>query len=184
MRVVDPAGTHAFIRQPINVFVEEQPDHEPRRHRGSASLGKQIRQFRVFPLPVDLADQPRQFVAHVDDLIEPRAKQVIRAAAPTLRWSHRQCDGIASTSAPTQRSAKAIPHAIYSVPPHSPPEPLDHHGPSHACASFGPPGPTRSASPERHGRHPSAANQQSLTARPTRFAIEAPANRREREDAK
>ena len=38
--------------------------------------------------PVDRPRELRQRVIHVDDLVEPRTKQILLAAVPLLPWSH------------------------------------------------------------------------------------------------
>ena len=93
--IVEPALAYPFVGHLVDVFQEQEPDHEPRLGRRPAVLAEQPSQLGVEPVPVDLIGQPRQLVAHVDDLIEPGPEQIARAFLRRLLRSHRQppqCD--------------------------------------------------------------------------------------------
>src|SRR5690606_25585264 len=73
-------------------------------------------QFGIDPLPIDFLRQADQLVLHVDDLVEPGAKQVVRAALLRPLRSHRTPPDAAIES---QNQAFGIPqnnlrnHKIY-----------------------------------------------------------------------
>ena len=67
-----------------------EPRHQSRRQRRPAGTGLVDGTERRFQEPpVDRPRQPHQRVLHVDDLIEPRAKQILLAALPPFPWPHR-----------------------------------------------------------------------------------------------
>jgi hypothetical protein len=74
--VIDPALAHAFVRQPVNVLEQQQPDGKPRRDPGPPLLAVKRGDLAVDEVPVDLAGELRQFVLEVDDLVEPRPEQI------------------------------------------------------------------------------------------------------------
>ena len=89
VRVVDPALADLLIRQPVDMLQEQQADHEARRHRRTALLGKQRRDLVVNPRPVELPRQLHQLVPAVDNLIQSRAVQVQFVARHDLLGAHR-----------------------------------------------------------------------------------------------
>jgi hypothetical protein len=68
--IIDPALAHAFIRQPVNVFEQQQPDHEACRDPGPPFVAVKRSDLAVDKVPVDLCGQPRQFMIEVDDLVQ------------------------------------------------------------------------------------------------------------------
>src|SRR5262249_28862191 len=62
-----------------------------RRQRRLARLvGVDRAKLRFQKPPVDRPRQLHQRVVHVDDLIKPRAEQILLAGLPSLAWSHRK----------------------------------------------------------------------------------------------
>lgn len=61
---------------PVHVL---QPHHEPAFGAPPSGVAEQVGEFAVDPVPVDLLGEPYQFVARVDDLIEPSPQKVARA---------------------------------------------------------------------------------------------------------
>ncbi len=74
--VMDPALADAFVRQPVDVFEQQQPDHEPRRNPRPAFVAVERRNLAIDPFPIDLVGKLHQLVLHVDDLFEPRPEQI------------------------------------------------------------------------------------------------------------
>ena len=67
-----------------------QPRHQPRRQRRPAgAVGIHGTELLFQKPPVDRPRQLRQRVIHVDDLVEPRTKQILLAAFPPIPWPHR-----------------------------------------------------------------------------------------------
>src|SRR5262245_51971487 len=89
IRVMDPALAHALIGQPVNVFEQQQPDHEAGLDPRPATLAVERGDLAVDPVPVDLAGKQNQLVLHVDDLVQPRPEQVIRSRRLVLLRPHR-----------------------------------------------------------------------------------------------
>src|SRR5260221_14570519 len=89
IRVVDPALAHPFIRQPVNVLEQQQPDHEPGLDPGPAVLAVERCDLAVDPVPIDLAGKQNQLVLQVDDLVQPRPEQIVRSPRLVLLRPHR-----------------------------------------------------------------------------------------------
>src|ERR1700722_5394823 len=89
IRVVDPALAYPFIRQPVNMLEQQQPDHEPGLDPWPAVLAVERRDLAVDPVPIDLAGKQNQFVLHVDDLVQPRPEQIVRSHPIVLLRPHR-----------------------------------------------------------------------------------------------
>jgi hypothetical protein len=76
IRVMDPALADAFVRQPVDMLEQQQPDHEPSLNPRPALVAVERCDLAVDPLPVDLACELHQLVLHIDDLLEPRSEQI------------------------------------------------------------------------------------------------------------
>jgi hypothetical protein len=71
-------------------FQNREPRHQPgRQRRPAGAIGVHRAELLFQKPPVDRPRQLRQHVIHVDDLVEPRTKQILLAAFPTLPWPHR-----------------------------------------------------------------------------------------------
>ena len=89
--IVHPARADTFVQQAMDVLEQQQPYHEPGRHRRSAGPGDQIRQSGIDRLPVDLTSQPHQLVAHVDDLLQSQTEPTpgpLRIPFPHSKGNH------------------------------------------------------------------------------------------------
>src|ERR1700680_3273965 len=90
IRVLDPQFTHDLVAEVIGVLENGEPRHQPRRQRRLAwAIAVNGTEFLFQKSPVDRPRQLHQRVVHVDDLIEPRTKQILPAALPSLPWPHR-----------------------------------------------------------------------------------------------
>src|SRR5579872_4960120 len=89
IRVVDPALAHSLIGQPVNMFEQQQPDHEAGLDPRPAILAVERRDLAVDPVPIDLAGKQNQLVLHVDDLVQPRPEQIVRSRRLVLLRPHR-----------------------------------------------------------------------------------------------
>src|SRR5262249_34901459 len=89
VRVLHPAIAQSLVGKVVSVLEDRQPRHQPRRQR---RLARFVGVDRPEPLlqktPVDRPRQFHQRVAQVDDLIQPRAEQILLAAHRSLAWSH------------------------------------------------------------------------------------------------
>jgi hypothetical protein len=74
--IMDPALADALVGQPVDVFEQQQPDHEPGFNPRPALVAVERCDLAVDPLPVDLASELHQLVLHIDDLLEPRSEQI------------------------------------------------------------------------------------------------------------
>src|ERR1700689_3806144 len=77
IRVVDPALAYPFIRQPVNMLEQQQPDHEAGLDPWPAVLAVERRDLAVDPVPIDPAGKQDQLVLHVDDLLKPCPEQIV-----------------------------------------------------------------------------------------------------------
>lgn len=76
--VLDPAGDDRLVRQPEGVLEIEQPRHEPRRRcRAACRGGEEPGPLRLEEVPVDQGRQLHQFMAHVDQVDQPGAEEII-----------------------------------------------------------------------------------------------------------
>ena len=90
IRVFEPQLAHDLVAEIIGVLEDREPRHQPRRQRRPAGpVLIDGAECRFQEAPVDRPRQPHQRVIHVDDLIEPRAKQILLAALPPFPWPHR-----------------------------------------------------------------------------------------------
>ncbi len=91
VRVLHPAIAQTLVGKVVGMLEDRQPCHQPRRQRRLARL---VRVDRPEPLlqktPIDRLRQLHQRVVHIDDLVKPRAKQILLATLPPLAWSHRK----------------------------------------------------------------------------------------------
>jgi hypothetical protein len=86
VRVLDPAGDHRLVRQPVGVLEVQKPGHEPRRGRRPAGLrGEEPGPFPLEERPVDQRLEPDELVAHVDHVGQARAQQVVLFGGAGLR---------------------------------------------------------------------------------------------------
>src|SRR5271154_5875262 len=96
--VLDPARAQLLVREIVHVLEDRQPRHQPGRKRRMAGF---VGVDRAEPLlqepPVDDLAELRQRMSHVDDLVEPRPKEIVLPAVPPLFRPHRinlrQADG-------------------------------------------------------------------------------------------
>src|SRR6185437_2415480 len=97
IRVLDPQLAHDFVAQVVSVLQDRKPCHQPRRQRRLAGA---VLVDRAQPLfqepPVDRPRKLHQRVLYIDDLVEPRAKQILFAGLPPLPWPHRSPPPISS----------------------------------------------------------------------------------------
>src|ERR1700730_17004236 len=90
IRVLDPQFTQHLGAEVVGVLENRKPRHQPRRQRRpAAAIGIYRAEFLFQKCPVDRPRQLHQRVVHVDYLIEPRPKQILLAALPSLPWPHR-----------------------------------------------------------------------------------------------
>src|SRR6516165_4844806 len=91
VRVLHPAIAQSLVGKVVSVFEDRYPRHQPRRQWRLARLvGVGRAELRFQKPPVDRPRQLHQRVVHVDDLIKPRAEQILLAGLPSLAWSHRK----------------------------------------------------------------------------------------------
>src|SRR5262245_51355482 len=91
VRVLHPAIAQSLVGKVVSVLEDRQPRHQPRRQRRLTRLvGVDCPEPLFQKTPVDRPRQLHQRVVHVDDLIKPRAEQVLLAGLPLLAWSHRK----------------------------------------------------------------------------------------------
>src|ERR1700734_1335469 len=89
IRVMDPALAYPFIRQPVDMLEQQQPNHEAGLDPWPAVLAVERRDLAVDPVPIDLAGKQNQLVLQVDDLVQPRPEQIVRSRRLVLLRSHR-----------------------------------------------------------------------------------------------
>jgi hypothetical protein len=89
----DPALAHPFIGQSVNMLEHQQASHETGLDPPPVLRALERRGLLVEPVPIDPAGELNQRVLHVDDLIEPRPKQIAFARRLVLLRPHRslQC---------------------------------------------------------------------------------------------
>src|SRR5262245_36413282 len=91
VRVLHPALAQNLVGQIVGVLEQGQPRHQPGRQRRLARLVAIDRpELLLQETPVDRPRQLHQRVLHVDDLVKPRAEQILLATLPPLAWPHRQ----------------------------------------------------------------------------------------------
>jgi hypothetical protein len=91
VRVLHPAIAQSLVGKVVSVLEDCQSRHQPRRQRRLTRLVGVDRPEPLFQkTPVDRPRQLHQRVVHVDDLIKPRAEQILLAGLPSLAWSHRK----------------------------------------------------------------------------------------------
>jgi hypothetical protein len=90
VRVLDPTRGELLIGEIESVLEDGEPRHQPGRQGRHA---RTVAVDRAAPLldevPRDRPRQARQFMLHVDDLIETGAEQVLLARLTALAWLHR-----------------------------------------------------------------------------------------------
>ncbi len=80
VRVLDPARAQHLVREVVHVLQDEEAGHQSRRQARLARTGLADRaEASIEKAPVDLARQPHQRVAQVNDLIERRSEQILLA---------------------------------------------------------------------------------------------------------
>ena len=90
IRVLDPLLAHHFVAEVVGVLENREPRHQPgRQRRPAGAVGVNRPELLFQKSPVDRPRQLHQRVVHVDDLVEPRAKQILLAAFPPFPWPHR-----------------------------------------------------------------------------------------------
>src|SRR5262249_16228145 len=72
-----------------NMLEQKKPDHKPCRNSRPTTVAVQRRDLAVDEVPVDLARELHQLMPHVDDLVQPRAKQITRFYRLVLLRPHR-----------------------------------------------------------------------------------------------
>jgi hypothetical protein len=85
IRVLQPARAQNLVRQVVHVLQDEQPRYQPRRqrrlpHTRRADAGKPA----VEKPPIDLARQPYQRMAVIDDRFQRRPQQILLTIVPWL----------------------------------------------------------------------------------------------------
>jgi len=74
--IIDPALTHAFVGQSVNVLEQQQPDRKARLDPRPTLLAVERRDLAIDPVPVDRTCELCQLVLEVDDLVEPCPEQI------------------------------------------------------------------------------------------------------------
>ena len=70
IRVLQPERAQRLVRQIVHVLQDEQPRHQPGRQAGLARTGRaDAGKAAIEEPPIDLAGQPHQRVAQIDDLL-------------------------------------------------------------------------------------------------------------------
>src|SRR5262252_9482905 len=91
VRVLHPAIAQSLVGKVVGVLEDRYPRHQPRRQWRLARLVGVDRPKRLFQkTPIDRPRQLHQRVFHINDLIKPRAEQILLAGLPSLAWSHRK----------------------------------------------------------------------------------------------
>jgi hypothetical protein len=91
IRVLDPALAQSLVGQIIAVLEDREPRHQPRRQgRMTRLVGVDRAELPLQKRPVDRPRQPGERMVKVDDLVEPRAEQVLLARLPALLRLHRK----------------------------------------------------------------------------------------------
>jgi hypothetical protein len=86
VRVLYPALAQHLVGQIVAVLEDRKPRHQPRRQRWTAGFVDVNRaQLVLQEPPIDRPRQPHQRMIEIDDLIEPRAKQILLAGLTRLR---------------------------------------------------------------------------------------------------
>jgi hypothetical protein len=89
--VLDPAFAQGLVGEIVHVLQDREAGHQPRRQgRTPGNVGVNRAEALLQKAPVDRRGELRQGMAHVDDLIEPRAKQILLPAVPPLLRPHRE----------------------------------------------------------------------------------------------
>jgi hypothetical protein len=87
--VLDPALAQHLIGQVIGVFEDGKPCHQSCRQRRMAGIiGVDLAEATFQEPPIHRPRQLRQRMIHVDDLIEPGAKQILLARLTPFPWPH------------------------------------------------------------------------------------------------
>lgn len=87
--VPDPALAQHLIGQVIDVLENREPRHQSRRQRWMAGIiCVDLAEAPFQKRPIQRPRQLRQRMIHVDDLIEPGAKQILLARLPPFPWLH------------------------------------------------------------------------------------------------
>ena len=95
--VLDPPLAQRLVGEVVHVLEDRQPRHQPRRQRRMAgSLRIDRAEPRLEKSPIDRSGELGQRMAHVDDLVEPGAKEVVLTAVPALFRPHTPIPRIAS----------------------------------------------------------------------------------------
>jgi hypothetical protein len=73
IRVLQPARAQHLVRQVVHVLQDEQPCHQPGRQAGLARTWRaHAGKAPIEKPPIDLARQPHQRMAQIDDLFQRR----------------------------------------------------------------------------------------------------------------
>ena len=87
--VLHPALAQYLVGEIVSVLEDRQPCHQACRQRRPAGAVLIDRaEVLLQETPVDGPRQLRQRVFHVDDLVEPRAEQLLLAGLAPLAWLH------------------------------------------------------------------------------------------------
>src|SRR5215467_9494161 len=90
IRVLHPALAQRLVGEVVHVLDDGEPRHQScREWRMTWLLGVDLAEPSLQKAPVDRLRQLQQRVLHVDDLIEPRAEQILFTRLPSLLWPHR-----------------------------------------------------------------------------------------------
>lgn len=89
--VLDPAHAQNLVREIMHVLQDRQARHQPCRQRRLArTVGVGGAETLLQKAPIDRRCELRQRMPHIDNLIEPRPKQIILAAVSPLFRPHRE----------------------------------------------------------------------------------------------
>ena len=106
------SAAHGFVGQVEGMLEIRQARHQARRQRRPAgAVGVHRTELLFQKSPVDRPRQLHQRVVHVDDLVEPRTKQILLAALPPLPWPHRNPSDPIETKRITASRFEGIPNA-------------------------------------------------------------------------
>jgi hypothetical protein len=87
--ILDPTLAQHLVGEIVGVLEDRQPRHQSRRQwRAPRIIRVDGPKLTFQELPIHRVPQRHQRMLQVDDLIEPRAKQILLSRLPSFRWPH------------------------------------------------------------------------------------------------
>src|SRR5438034_9603579 len=87
--VLHPAGTQFLVREIEGELEDRQSRHQPRRKRRHAgAVAVDLAALRLDRTPRHGLRKLHQLMLQVDDLVEPRAEQILLSALTAIPWLH------------------------------------------------------------------------------------------------